>query len=211
MIQIAPLCTQRRRGAIVATTAPGEDSHVEGSCDLRDMHTNVPESDDAKRLAIELVTQRGRPMSGLHGSVSRRYVSQQRNGEADGQFRRTGGEATARLCHNHPALPGGRQIDVVSVVPGLRENPEIGQSLEERPSEFCAFAVRYEGIESTQCRCIAKWTDEYPNLGSLPQPSDGLGTLIRLVDIIKNGDMHLLPPLTPDEKGERRAAAAPAK
>jgi hypothetical protein len=75
-------------------------------------------------------------------------LAHERDCKPDGEFARAGAKATACLRHDNPSLPCGDQVNVISMIAGLRDYSKVGQLVEKLPGEPGAFSIRNQSVES---------------------------------------------------------------
>ena len=104
---------------------------------------------------------------------------------------RTSASASAIARHDHAALGRGRELDVVRVVPGLRDDAQPRQRLQQLAREAGALAVRDQGVELPQpLHGLSLFKDH--DLGAPAQARDARRALVGGVDIVENGDAHVI-------------------
>src|SRR5437773_9074854 len=105
------------------------------------MAPDVSEADDAERLSVEDGRQRRLPRALVDRAIGRRNPTHDGNRQTDRELGGAVRESARRLRDDDAARGGGGEIDVIGVIPGLRDDAQIGELREELAREPRALAV----------------------------------------------------------------------
>jgi len=141
--------------------------------------------------------ERGLPAAFAHAPVFERHVAQRGEDQRPGEFGRRIRRALAR-SHDHPAARTGFQIDVAAGAPGLGDQFQMRQVLEQFGRDAGALADEHQAIGLREA------------LRQFVDPGDGVtvdGHLVsghireareaahRVLVVIRNDDFHEIPDL----------------
>ena len=117
-------------GIRIWAPAPRDHPHPDCLGYCRYVTTYVSEADDAHGVAVEFATDRGGPVARLYCGVCGWNLAHHCDGKPDGQLPGSSTKAAACLPHNNAALFRRCEVDVISVIPCLCNDFQIGQLLE---------------------------------------------------------------------------------